>query len=41
LRVVIVRNDRLEHRYYHFGEIPNRIDLKKGLGEPAKPKTGS
>jgi serine/threonine-protein phosphatase CPPED1 len=27
LRVVIVRDDRLEHRYYHFGEIPNRIDL--------------
>jgi serine/threonine-protein phosphatase CPPED1 len=27
-RVVIVRDDRLEHRYYHFGEIPTRIDLK-------------
>ncbi len=26
LRVVIVRDDRLEHRYYHFGELPNRID---------------
>ena len=41
MRIVIVRDNRLEHRYYHFGEIPNRIDLKKGLGEPAKPKTGS
>lgn len=28
LRVVIVREDRIEHRYYHFGEVPNRIDLK-------------
>lgn len=27
LRVVIVRDDRIEHRYYHFGELPNRIDL--------------
>jgi 3',5'-cyclic AMP phosphodiesterase CpdA len=27
LRVVIVRDDRIEHRYYHFGEIPSRIDL--------------
>ena len=27
LRVVIVRDDGLEHRYYHFGEVPNRIDL--------------
>ena len=32
LRVVIVRDDRIEHRYYHFGEVPNRIDLK-----PASP----
>ena len=28
LRVVIVRDDRIEHRYYHFGEMPNRIDLR-------------
>lgn len=28
LRVVIVRDDRLEHRYYHFGELPNRIDMR-------------
>ncbi len=27
LRVVIVRDERIEHRYYHFGEMPNRIDL--------------
>jgi serine/threonine-protein phosphatase CPPED1 len=27
LRVVIVRDDRLEHRYYHFGELPTRIEL--------------
>jgi predicted MPP superfamily phosphohydrolase len=28
LRVVIVRDDGIEHRYYHFGEIPNRIDME-------------
>lgn len=27
LRVVIVRDKGIEHRYYHFGEIPNRIDV--------------
>lgn len=27
LRVVIVRDDRIEHRYYDFGELPNRIEL--------------
>jgi 3',5'-cyclic AMP phosphodiesterase CpdA len=27
LRVAIVRDGGIEHRYYHFGEIPNRIDL--------------
>ncbi len=27
LRVVIVRDDGLEHRYYHFGEVPTRLDL--------------
>lgn len=27
LRVVIVRDTRIEHRFYHLGEIPNRIDL--------------
>jgi 3',5'-cyclic AMP phosphodiesterase CpdA len=28
LRVVIVRDSGLEHRYYHFGEMPIQIDLK-------------
>jgi serine/threonine-protein phosphatase CPPED1 len=28
LRVVVVRDGRLEHRYYDFGELPNRIDLR-------------
>ena len=27
IRVAIVRDDRIEHRYYQFGEIPTRIDL--------------
>jgi 3',5'-cyclic AMP phosphodiesterase CpdA len=36
LRVVIVRDDGLQHRYYHFGEIPNRIDLRR----PASPSRG-
>lgn len=27
LRVVIVRDGGLEHRYYHFGEMPTQIDL--------------
>ncbi len=30
LRVAIVRDGRIDHRYYHFGEIPNRIELKEG-----------
>jgi UDP-2,3-diacylglucosamine pyrophosphatase LpxH len=30
LRVAIVRDDRIDHRYYHFGEIPNRIELTEG-----------
>jgi serine/threonine-protein phosphatase CPPED1 len=36
LRVVIVREDKLEHRYYHFGEIPNRIDFNPPKAKPAK-----
>ena len=28
LRVVIVRDSGLTHRYYSFGELPNHIDLK-------------
>ncbi len=27
LRIVIVRDTGIEHRFYHLGEIPNRIDL--------------
>ena len=27
LRVVIVRDAQIEHRFYDFGELPNRIDL--------------
>lgn len=27
LRVAIVRDDRIEHRYYDFGELPDHIDL--------------
>ena len=27
IRVAIVRDDRIEHRYYQFGEIPTRIEL--------------
>ncbi len=34
LRVVIVRDDQLEHRYYDFGELPNRIDL--GVAKPPR-----
>ncbi len=29
IQVVIVRDDRIEHRYYDFGLIPNRINLLK------------
>jgi 3',5'-cyclic AMP phosphodiesterase CpdA len=34
LRVVIVRDSGLEHRYYHFGEMPTQIDL-----QPAQRRT--
>lgn len=34
LRIVIVRDDQLEHRYYHLGELPNRIDL--GAAKPKR-----
>ncbi|MCL4193174.1 MAG: metallophosphoesterase [Thermoguttaceae bacterium] len=27
MRIVIVRDTGIEHRFYHMGEIPNRIDL--------------
>jgi serine/threonine-protein phosphatase CPPED1 len=29
LRIVIVRENAIDHRYYEMGEIPNRIDLAK------------
>ena len=31
LRVVVVRDDLIEHRYFSMGRIPNRIDLKASL----------
>ena len=39
LRVVIVRDDRIEHRYYHFGEIPTRIDLAPPKPQATRVKT--
>jgi 3',5'-cyclic AMP phosphodiesterase CpdA len=41
LRVVIVRDDRIEHRYYHFGEIPNRIDLSPARSERVAPTSAA
>jgi 3',5'-cyclic AMP phosphodiesterase CpdA len=35
LRVVIVRDDRIEHRYYDFGDLPNRINLVASEPQPA------
>jgi predicted phosphodiesterase len=37
LRVVIVRGDQVEHRYYDFGELPDRIDLSAKLTVETKP----
>jgi 3',5'-cyclic AMP phosphodiesterase CpdA len=31
LRIAIVRDEGIEHRYYHFGEVPNQVDLRKKL----------
>ena len=31
LRIVLVREGEIQHRFYHFGELPNRVDLKAGL----------
>jgi len=36
LRVVIVRDEGLEHRYYHFGEVPNRINLNRPKAAQAR-----
>jgi 3',5'-cyclic AMP phosphodiesterase CpdA len=33
LRVVIVRDQAIEHRFYQLGEIPNRIDLRPAKAE--------
>ena len=35
MRIVIVRENRLEHQYYHFGELPNQVDLSPGQKTPA------
>lgn len=35
LRVVIVRDIGIEHRFYHLGELPNRIDLSPPKQAPA------
>lgn len=34
LRVVIVRDTGIEHRFYHLGELPNRIDLSPAKQVP-------
>jgi serine/threonine-protein phosphatase CPPED1 len=36
LRVAIVRDDRIEHRYYELGALPTRIDLAPPAAPPAK-----
>jgi len=36
IRVAIVRDDRIDHRYYQLGEIPTRIDLAAPAAKPAK-----
>ncbi|HEX5220875.1 MAG TPA: hypothetical protein VFZ59_15000 [Verrucomicrobiae bacterium] len=38
LRVVIVRGDQVEHRFYDFGELPDRIDLSARLSGETKPR---
>jgi hypothetical protein len=30
IRIAIVRDDRIEHHYYDFGGLPNRINLAPG-----------
>lgn len=36
LRVAVVREQRIEHRYYPLGQIPSHIDPRAPLPEPAK-----
>jgi 3',5'-cyclic AMP phosphodiesterase CpdA len=31
LRIAIVRDEGIEHHYYHFGEVPNQVDLEKKM----------
>jgi serine/threonine-protein phosphatase CPPED1 len=33
IRVAIVRRDRIDHRYYEFGELPVRVDLEPTAAE--------
>jgi 3',5'-cyclic AMP phosphodiesterase CpdA len=37
-RVAIVRDDKIEHRFYDLGDLPTRIDLKPAAEKPAPPK---
>lgn len=30
IRIAIVRDDRIEHHYYDFGDLPNHINLTPG-----------
>ena len=39
LRIVIVRDEGVEHRYYNFGEIPNRIDVSVPAAKPERSRT--
>jgi 3',5'-cyclic AMP phosphodiesterase CpdA len=41
LRVVIVRDSGIEHRYYEMSEIPNMIDLSPPKTQPATGKTAT
>jgi predicted phosphodiesterase len=43
MRIVIVRDNTIEHRYYHFGELPNQIDVhaQEKSAQVQKPKAGS
>lgn len=38
LRVAIVRDDRIEHRYYDLGELPTKIELTPPAPKPAAKK---
>ena len=39
LRIVIVRDEGVEHRYYHFGEIPNRVDVSAPAPKTERSRT--